>query len=263
MPPRLTKVRLLDVRSRPAAQAAPIADSVNIPYGELPGRVQELPPRDEVVRVAATGSEADLAVAWLRAHGRQAAVSADDLINPPGTPPRGRLWSPCAWLEAVAPKLRVGRACELACGTGRDAVYLASLGWRVTAIDILPDALERGARLAANSGIAAGAIDWVLLDLERDARVPLPGAPFDLITMTRYLHRPLVRRMVEFLAPGGAFVAETFTTEHRARHGKPSRDTHVLEVDAWPRLCAGLRVVEHDAAWRGEIHSAHVWAVRD
>jgi len=69
-------------------------------------------------------------------------------------------------LSALADELSgaSGQALDLGCGTGRDAVYLASRGWTVTAVDGVPRAIERGRRRAQNAGVE---VSWVLGDVTR------------------------------------------------------------------------------------------------
>lgn len=60
-----------------------------------------------------------------------------------------------ALVEGVAGSspLQPGRALDLGCGTGTDTVYLASHGWEVTAIDMVPKALAIARRNAAAAGV--------------------------------------------------------------------------------------------------------------
>lgn len=55
-----------------------------------------------------------------------------------------------------------GSALDLGCGTGRDAVYLATHGWQVTGVDLVPQALDRAARRSAAAGVA---VRWVQGDI--------------------------------------------------------------------------------------------------
>jgi len=95
-----------------------------------------------------------------------------------------------------------GRALDLGSGQGRNAVWLASRGHRVTAVDLSPVATEQAQRLAAEAGVAA---DFVTADLA--VWTPEPGA-FDLVLLS-YVHlEPGPRRVVhamavDALAPGG------------------------------------------------------------
>jgi 2-polyprenyl-3-methyl-5-hydroxy-6-metoxy-1,4-benzoquinol methylase len=95
-----------------------------------------------------------------------------------------------------------GRALDLACGEGRNAVWLAERGWYVTAVDFSPVGLNKARQLAAARGVT---IDWVLGDL-LDYE-PQAGA-YQLALVT-YLHiEPVERAAVllkacSALAPGG------------------------------------------------------------
>lgn len=258
--PPLVQCRALD--PRPAEQAAehPIADAVNIPLDELPRRTHELPPRNTVVPVVGPNALARATVEWLRAHGRRAAVESTFNYASTADPRLGRLWHPTAFLGKVVQHWRPGAALDLACGVGRDAVYLASLGWRVTAVDVLPDALDRARGLAGRYAAAIEPVEWCLMDLEREA--PTFERVFDLVVGFRYLHRPLFERLPDWLRPGGHVLYETFTTLHRERHGRPASDAHVLNPGELPQLLARFNLRHHSEAWRGEAHTARAWAVK-
>lgn len=117
------------------------------------------------------------------------------------------LWTATAnrFLVAEASGLTPGRALDLACGEGRNAVWLAEQGWQVTGVDFSAVALAKAAKLAAARGVA---VEWVqadLLDYE-----PAPGA-YDLVVVL-YLQvlaaeRTIVmRRAASALASGGALL---------------------------------------------------------
>lgn len=260
--PALLHSALLDPRPREVASAEPIAGSVPIPLDELPARVHELPPRHHELLVVAC-AECDAALAWLHGVGRsgQRAAPRGD-VRPTDALITWRLWRPTEFLTCVAPWIRPGRALELACGAGRDAVFLASLGWSVVAVDHLPDALDRGRDLARRylPPDAAARIEWRRDDIEADAFAP--GAPYELVTGFRFLHRPLLPKLGDWLAPGGVLLWETFTTEHRARFGKPSSDAHVLRASELLGLVGPLPVVHHSERDRGQAHTARLLARR-
>ena len=113
-----------------------------------------------------------------------------------------QVWStaPNQFVEASLADLPAGDALDLACGEGRNAIWLASRGWRVTAADFSAVAVDRGRRLAGDL-----AIDWRVGDaLVED----LPEV--DLVLLA-YLHLPadertaVVRRAWSALRPGGTF----------------------------------------------------------
>src|SRR5690606_9077745 len=71
--------------------------------------------------------------------------------------------------EGLAP----GRALDLAAGEGRNAVWLAERGWRVTAVDFSPVAVERGRRIAAERGAD---VEWAAADVRACTSPPRSGA---------------------------------------------------------------------------------------
>jgi SAM-dependent methyltransferase len=98
-----------------------------------------------------------------------------------------RVWSGRAnpVLVDVAVSLPAGKALDLGCGEGGDAVWLAQQGWRVTAVDVSATALDRAATHAAEAGVAAS-IDFQQHDLART----FPGGAFELVS-AQYLHSPV------------------------------------------------------------------------
>lgn len=104
-------------------------------------------------------------------------------------------------VEALPP----GRALDLGAGEGRNAMWLAARGWRVTAFDFSSVALERARRLAAERGHA---VEWIEADLRTYAP---PASAFDLV-LIMYMHplpperTALMHVAVGALAPGGTLL---------------------------------------------------------
>jgi SAM-dependent methyltransferase len=126
-------------------------------------------------------------------------------------------------VEALDP----GRALELACGEGRNTVWLAERGWRVTGVDFSEVALAKAVQLAASRDVE---VEWVLADVLEYA--PARGA-FDLVAVL-YLHLPhgqlarVLRSVRDALAPEGTLVVLGHdTTNLTDGHGGP-RDASVL-----------------------------------
>jgi 2-polyprenyl-3-methyl-5-hydroxy-6-metoxy-1,4-benzoquinol methylase len=126
-------------------------------------------------------------------------------------------------VEGLAP----GRALDVACGEGRNAVWLAEHGWRVTAVDFSDVALAKAAELAARRGVE---VEWVLDDvLEHEAE----PRSFDLVAVLYLQLRadelaPAIRSAAAAVAPGGTlFVLGHDTTNLTEGHGGP-RDPAVL-----------------------------------
>lgn len=118
------------------------------------------------------------------------------------------------WVWSLAPNrfvaeqfagLSPGRALDLACGEGRNALWLAQRGWQVTAVDFSEVALDKGRERAAKDGLE---LDWLAADLT--VYVPEPGG-FDLVLIA-YLHlsphnaRAVLRRAADALGPGGTLL---------------------------------------------------------
>ncbi|MFE5243377.1 MULTISPECIES: SAM-dependent methyltransferase [unclassified Streptomyces] len=120
-----------------------------------------------------------------------------------------RIWSgnPNVVLVREVEGLGPGRALDLGCGEGADAVWLARWGWHVTATDISRVALERAAVHAAEAGVA-DRIDWQWHDLGAS----FPEGEYDLVS-AQFLHsmgdlprEAILRRAASAVAPGGVLL---------------------------------------------------------
>jgi 2-polyprenyl-3-methyl-5-hydroxy-6-metoxy-1,4-benzoquinol methylase len=115
---------------------------------------------------------------------------------------------PNAHLAGVVEGLRPGRALDAGCGHGSDTLWLATHGWRVTAVDFSPAALAHGRSTAEALGAdVAERVEWVEGDL--GSWTPEAGA-YDLVTCL-YVHiagsvEEMVRRMAAGVAPGGTLL---------------------------------------------------------
>ena len=123
--------------------------------------------------------------------------------------------------------LAAGRALDLACGEGRNAVWLAERGWRVTGVDFAAVGLAKARELAASRGVD---VEWVHADVLEYA--PEPHA-FDLVAVV-YLQLPrdeldqALRTAADAVAPGGTLlVLGHDTTNLTEGHGGP-KDVSVL-----------------------------------
>jgi SAM-dependent methyltransferase len=130
----------------------------------------------------------------------------------------GTMWSgrPNGRLVAEVAALTPGRALDVGCGEGADAIWLSQRGWDVTAIDISEVAIGR----AREAGHPAGtSVEWVCGDT---LETPFPAGSFDLVSM-QYPALPkatgeaAVRRLLGTVRPGGLLVAvyHDLDDEHR------------------------------------------------
>ena len=97
----------------------------------------------------------------------------------------------------------------MACGAGRNALYLAAAGFDVDAIDISSVALERARRSADERGLA---VRWLAVDLDEDADRRLPNGPYDAIVWVRYVNRQLMPSLLRRLRAGGYLLCEQHLT---------------------------------------------------
>ncbi len=114
---------------------------------------------------------------------------------------------PTPLLVETASKLKPGRALDLACGTGRNAIWLAEHGWQVTAVDGSAVAID----LLRNR---APGIDARVADLEKREYAIEPAA-WDLIAVCYYLQRDLFEPVKRGLKPGGVAVVIVHLGESR------------------------------------------------
>ena len=186
---------------------------------------------------------------------------------------------PSPFLREILPVLPCGCALDLACGAGRNAVFLAAYGWRVIGMDSSRVALERAAALASQRAIRA---DWaspaalgagaeVTLPGEGSAqhaaaepgileslfpktpglllvethleKVALPEAECDLLICFNYLQRSLFPAIERFLRPGGMLVYETLTIEQLTFAGGPRNPEHLLQPGELRSAFPGLETL--------------------
>jgi SAM-dependent methyltransferase len=103
-------------------------------------------------------------------------------------------------------------ALEVASGKGRNALYLASLGYRVVAVDCALNGLAPGQASARRLGLP---MDSIACDLEI---CQFPDHHFDLVSVVRYLKRPLFQSISTWVRPGGLLFYKTFNRNHLLNH---------------------------------------------
>lgn len=160
-------------------------------------------------------------------------------------------------LASVAGALTPGRALDLGCGEGGDAIWLAQQGWRVTGIDISTVAIERARAAALAADIGASLLDFVAGDLETWR----PDEPLDLVTASFFqspVHLPrtqILREAALMLAPGGHLLTVAHAgppswvenSEHPAHlFVRPEREVADLALPAgeWETVIAESRTRE-------------------
>ena len=114
-----------------------------------------------------------------------------------------QVWSrgPNQFVEAELDGLPPGSALDLACGEGRNAIWLASRGWSVTALDFSSVAVDRGRRLAGDLPVA-----WVVGDALTTELPQVDLVVLAYLQLAEDERRTAVRRAFGALTPGGTFL---------------------------------------------------------
>jgi tellurite methyltransferase len=234
---------VIDLRPRAAFERLHPAGAWNLAPEEIARWPFALPPRDRPIFLLADDpARAAAAASILRRGGRGdiRLLSADPdawPVTPERGPERPALW-PAPWLAEAAPLLPAsGTALDVAAGSGRNAVWLALRGLEVTAVDRLPDALERARRLAARLGVR-------LATIQADLRRPeaWPRGPFDVVAVFRFLDRRLFPTVRAAVSSGGLVLFETFVGE-ASGPGAPPRPGRRLLPGELAQAFGGFEVL--------------------
>ena len=162
------------------------------------------------------------------------------------------LWKadPNRFLVREAADLAPGRALDVACGEGRNALWLASLGWRVTGVDFSDVALAKARRVSDERGLD---VDWVSADLAEWA--PADGA-FDLVIVF-YLQLPAAQRsrvyarMAAGLDRGGTMLVVGHDSENLAHgYGGPQDPRFLFSAEDVAGDLDGLEIVRAEQVRR-------------
>lgn len=156
--------------------------------------------------------------------------------------------NPCRLIQETEPTLyrdpELPRALDLACGSGRNAIFLAHRGWSVTGVDFSDQALQRAREREKEEGVS---VEWLLRDLEVWSP---PERSFDLVLIC-YLHLPwphfraVLSKAERALRPGGnLLVTGHDRTNITEGNGKPKYE-HVAytpgEVAGALKRCVVIR----------------------
>jgi tellurite methyltransferase len=183
----------------------------------------------------------DSAHLWAAAKEHQLAVENSSISK--------MFWKPSPCLEKVIEiietmryemgLLRQGLAIDLACGSGRDLVFLALRGWTAVGFDYLESARKRALELANQCGTS---IEIHCIDIERCYNEILTRycRKADVVNISRYLNRNLIGFFKELVKPGGFIVFHTFMEGC----SKPRKKKYLLAKGELAQLFSDFKILE-------------------
>jgi tellurite methyltransferase len=159
--------------------------------------------------------------------------------------PGQKSYSPSRFLvrhqDLVLRAARHGPVLDLACGSGRNGLYLAWKGAEVHFWDRNQEELDRIENLSAGDGLR---VETKRVDLESEPLEPLPAEYFGAVLVFRYLHRPLIPAIKAMIRSRGLIVYETFTREQAAL-GKPENPDFLLNPGELFQWFKDWEVLDH------------------
>ena len=157
---------------------------------------------------------------------------------------------PAEFLLESVKFLRKGTILDVAAGRGRNALYLASLGFAIDAIDRDEQALLELADLAKQRQLTNVCIQPINLEQEAIRTAALDNerynARYDGVLVFFYLYRPLFPALIRALKPGGVLIYETFLIDNHFHYQHPRRKEFCLEHNELLRLTQGLRILHYE-----------------
>jgi SAM-dependent methyltransferase len=160
--------------------------------------------------------------------------------------------TPNRFVEQHLADLTPGSAIDLGGGEGRNAVWLATLGWRVTVVDVSPVGLAKAHRLAEETSAKGTPVE--VATVEADATTWSPPDPVDLVVLSYLqlpteLRVPLLERVGSWLAPGGTVfvVAHDRSNLEHGHGGPPYPDVLYDATEAEAAFRDSGLVIEHAA----------------
>ncbi len=148
-------------------------------------------------------------------------------------------FEPALFLVENTELLPKGRALDVAMGTGRNAIYLAKMGFDVEGVDVSPEVVNNALESARKAGVT---IRTQVADLvgnyyiEKDA--------YNVIICFNYLQRSLVSQIKDGLRKGGMVVYETFIVD-QAKFGKPRNPDYLLKYNELLNMFRDFRCLRY------------------
>lgn len=240
--PELFENPIIDLRSEQAFAAKHLIDSSSFPVEYLEQRMHELPIKSLPLSVVGNEVQIKQAEVFLQSKGYQIAFKqmtvldqfseriSDDLLADGDV--SKRLWQPsdvvARFCQDFYSSQTNKQGLDLACGAGRDSLYLTEKGWQMTSVDFSPSALDK---LQNSAKRAKQNIACLELNIEKDfGQLLEQKTQYDLVLVVRYLHRPLLETLKSLIKPSGFIVYQTFM-QGCEEFGSPKNPRYLLAKD--------------------------------
>jgi SAM-dependent methyltransferase len=251
---------VVDVRTAEQYATSHFKNSANFPMASLESRVHELPSNQIPISIFGRAEELVRAVQLLESknyHVAEQLAATDEFllelksmsICEQGSR-SARLWQPASVVEWFFNNVELNSNCskglDLACGAGRDSLYLARRGWNMTAVDYSTSALQKIENYSNTDLQTTSPISTRSLDLEKHTEQlsKLLGT-YDAIIVVRYLHRPLLEQFQLMLNQNGYIVYQTFLVGCEA-YGSPKNPRFLLKPGELSNVFSEFEVLLDD-----------------
>lgn len=139
------------------------------------------------------------------------------------------------------PLMPVGKSLDIACGEGRNSIFLAKNGYDVDAIDYSSIAIKNGKKLSDEAGVQ---VNFMRADMEEYVIKP---QTYDLIVNFYYLDRSIIHGIRNGLKKNGFILFETFTSEQKTI-GYPKNPDFLLAPNELLALFDGFHILYYREA---------------
>ena len=242
---------VLDVRTETEFAASHIPGSILIPLHQLENRIKEVPNSGSPVAVICEhGIRGVSACRFLAEHGigplynltgglKTWSGPTEQGTDGPWDP--NRTVAPARFLVENFDLLPKGLVLDLATGEGRNAIYLATRGFDVDAVDVSSESVTRARARARRLGAPIRAV----VGNVEDGTYILPIETYDVVAVFNYLHRPLFSDIREGLKPGGVVIYQTFTTKQLELAGGPRNPDYLLKPGELAEVFADWEILRY------------------
>ena len=142
---------------------------------------------------------------------------------------------------------------DMGMGEGRNAVFLASKGHKVTGVDISSVAIKKSQHLAREFGVK---IKGVVASLEKYTIAP---QSYDVILCLYYVDRKLTDKIIKWLKPGGILIYESHTIDERLRKGhKKTKLEYYLKKQELLTMFKGMQVLKYEEPLHEKVSRASI-----